>query len=208
MIKKLFFSLLVKPVMPSLGVKMGTGTIFTEPRLLDGAQHIQIGSQCMIRPGAWLGVYQSKNQKPVIMIGNDVYIGFSCCITAIESVSIGDGCVISDYFYASDHTHGHDPRKGSPRHQELCSKGQIKIGLNCFIGQRVSILPGIELGEHCVVGAHSVVTKSFPSFSMIAGSPATLIKTFDFAAGTWISAKSVSVKAANCIEPGKNNCPT
>ncbi|WP_057914735.1 acyltransferase [Peribacillus muralis] len=47
---------------------------------------------------------------------------------------------------------------------------------NCWIGARVIILPGVEIGESCVVGAGSVVTKSMPPFSVVAGNPAKVMK--------------------------------
>ena len=60
-------------------------------------------------------------------------------------------------------------------------KGNIwcdtRIGHHCVIGGRSIILPGIELGNHVFVAAGSVVTKSFPSHSMIAGNPAKIIRT-------------------------------
>lgn len=58
--------------------------------------------------------------------------------------------------------------------------GKIIVGDHCFIGVRCIILPGVVLGERTIVGAGSVVTKSFPDGNVvIAGNPATIICTVD-----------------------------
>ena len=53
--------------------------------------------------------------------------------------------------------------------------GRIRIGSNCFIGMRATIMPGVELGDRCVVAAGAVVMDSFPANSVIAGNPATYV---------------------------------
>jgi len=51
------------------------------------------------------------------------------------------------------------------------------IGRRCFIGARSIVLPGVRIGDECVVGAGSVVTKDAPARSVVAGNPAQIIKT-------------------------------
>jgi len=53
----------------------------------------------------------------------------------------------------------------------------IKIGKNCWIGTNSTILPGIELGDRTIVGANTVVTKSFSEGNVIiAGTPAKIVR--------------------------------
>ena len=52
-----------------------------------------------------------------------------------------------------------------------------RIGKRCFIGARSIILPGVEIGDECVIGSGSVVTKSVPPRSLVAGNPAKIIRS-------------------------------
>jgi acetyltransferase-like isoleucine patch superfamily enzyme len=51
-----------------------------------------------------------------------------------------------------------------------------RIGKNCFIGGRSLILPGVEIGDGCVIGAGAVVTKSVPAGCVVAGNPAQILR--------------------------------
>lgn len=51
-----------------------------------------------------------------------------------------------------------------------------RVGRNCFIGGRATLMPGIEIGDGSVVGVGSVVTKSVPPGTVVAGNPARVIR--------------------------------
>lgn len=174
---------------PSALHKRGKDALIYRPRYIDGPQYIQLGENSIVRSHAWLSAldhYGTQRYSPTIRIGKNVNIGRYVCLTSILEVVIEDGCLLSEYVYISDLAHGFDPAQGRPMQQDLTTKGPVTIGENSFLGYRASVLSGVQLGKHCVVGAHSVVTRSFPDYSMVAGVPARLIKTYVPTRGEWV----------------------
>ena len=171
------------------GIQLADDSYVSIPLLrVNGGKHIRIGRSSTIGKHAWLGAFDSyldQRFSPSIQIGHNVTIGNFFCATAIDRIEIKEGCLFSEFVYISDHGHGTDPDGPPPVAQPLFSKGPVVIGANTFVGYRVSILSGVQLGKHCVVGAHSVVNKSFPDYSVIAGVPARLIKQYDPLTKTW-----------------------
>lgn len=183
-IKEIFFR-------PRLG-KMGSNSFILLPRKITNKKFVEVGRDCQIGKSLVLEAitnHGTQQFSPGVSIGDNVYIGRYCQIFCIDSIKIEDGCVLSEYIYMSDSAHGFDPNAGLIMQQDLVSKGPIHIGKNTFLGYGVSVMPGVSLGENCVVGINSVVTLSFPDFSMIAGSPAKLIKTYCQSRKEWIKAK-------------------
>jgi len=171
------------------GLRVGVGSIIQRPYILLLPECLSIGKETSIHSNAYITPikeYAGVRYTPEIKIGNNVYIGRFAYFVAIDSIEIEDGCVLSEYVYITDNSHGLHPECGPLMKQPLESKGSVRIGRNCFLGFRVSVMPGVTLGEHCVVGANSVVTHSFPAYSMLAGCPAKLLKVFSLKTGDWV----------------------
>ena len=171
------------------GAQMGKGSYIHRPYTLLYPEFLSVGDDTDIHANAYitpLKKYGEIKYNPEIKIGSGVYIGRYAYFVAIDSIVIEDGCVLSEYVYITDNAHGLHPNEGPIMKQPLECKGPVHIGRNCFLGFRTSIMSGVKLGDHCVVGANSVVTHSFPSYSMVAGSPARLIKVFSEKSKAWL----------------------
>ena len=170
-------------------------SLVMRPWRFEGERFIQIGSRSVIFQGSNIcavAQYEGQSFTPSIWIGNDVYIGHYAFLTAISGITIGDGCVLSEHVYVTDFFHGFAPDCGLIMKQALVSKGPVVIGPNCFLGYRVAVMPGVTLGEWCIVGTNSVVTRSFPAYSMVAGSPARLVKVYSHELKEWVMPTSSS----------------
>jgi acetyltransferase-like isoleucine patch superfamily enzyme len=106
-----------------------------------------------------------------IMISFAVSGGCYYSISPNATLEIGEGTIWAHNLNIQ--TSNHDPNNF-----ERAIEKDIKIGRRCWIGGNVSILAGVEIGDHVIVGANTVVTKSFPSNVTIAGCPAKIIKQF------------------------------
>lgn len=92
-------------------------------------------------------------------------------------ITIGDNVFITSEVQFLTHDGGALPlRLQIP---DLEWTAPITIGNAVFIGYRATILPGVTIGDRCIIGACAVVTRSVPSHSVVAGNPAKVIKTTD-----------------------------
>lgn len=137
-------------------------------------------------------IISNKNHNPKLFIGNNVQINDYVHIAVSKGIYIGDNTLIASKVFISDHNHGNYSGDNqshpltSPIDRDLFSK-EVKIGSNVWIGEFVSILPGVTIGNGSIIGSTSVVTKDIPEFSIAVGSPAKVIKTFDNNSNKWVN---------------------
>lgn len=107
--------------------------------------------------------------------GNNCGLGTDSFYGCAGGIELGDDVIVGNFVSMHSENHNCSDTEIPIRLQGTTHKG-IKIGNNVWIGAKVTILDGVHIGNGCVIGAGSVVTKSFPDNSVIAGVPAKIIK--------------------------------
>jgi len=134
-----------------------------------------LGDSVIIGRNAWFDI-SKKTKGGQIIVGDGTQIGRNAVLSACKKISIGKKCLLSYNVTLVDHDHAVFDPDVSPMDAGITEGKEIAIEDECFIGAHSFILKGARLGKHCVVGANSVVTKSFPANSVVAGNPARLIR--------------------------------
>lgn len=98
-----------------------------------------------------LGPRASITGRGRLIVGEHVMMGYDCMI------------ITQNHKYNKEGYDGYEEKT-------------VEIGKYCWIGHRVTILPGVKLGKHSIIAAGAVVTKSVPDYSIVGGNPAKLIK--------------------------------
>jgi lipopolysaccharide O-acetyltransferase len=182
-IKLIFFIIYTKLILPN-------ARLIRYPIDIRGKKNIEFGKYFTAGYYCRLETYAEQKEK-VLIIGKNVQINDFVHIAAKQSVVIGDNVLIASKVFISDVSHGSykgdsfdsDPML-DPQKRELISS-PVFIAENVWIGESVSILPGVRIGESSIIGANSVVTKSIPGYSIAVGNPARVIKRYDFNTQHW-----------------------
>lgn len=159
----------------------GDGSTIGIPIRISGAHVINIGCHTVFNDGVILTAWPELNEhkETCIRIGDDCIIGAYNHITCFDSITIGDGCLFGKWVTITDNSHGMtdmDSLMIPPAKRPIVSKGPVVIGNNVWIGDKATVLPGVNIGEGAVVAANAVVTKDVPPYCVVAGNPARIVR--------------------------------
>ena len=171
---------------------IGRRSIFYFPRFISLGNHVfianhcifhglstkgfQIGNRVHIREYTLIQATSQLNDPGIgAVIEDDVYIGPHGYLGAGGGIHIGKGSVLGAYVQLLAENHNFDNPDLPICEQGVLRKG-IHVGENVWVGNSAIILDGVEIGNGSVIGAGTVVTKSVPENSIVAGNPGRVIR--------------------------------
>src|SRR3954462_12689540 len=139
---------------------------------------LEIGAHTLFEPGVWITMADTAR----VRIGSQSFLNVGVMVAAHELVEIGDHCMFANGCFVSDANHRFDDPDTPVPWQGFISRGPTRIGDNVWCGANVVIAGGVSIGERCVIGANSVVTRDLPARSIATGAPAKVIREIKYLA--------------------------
>lgn len=156
------------------------------PLKIDGTKNISIGDSVVIAYKTWLAALPHTGEESCeLIIGKGSRIGNFNHIYATKSIRIGENVLTADKVYISDNLHEFKDIDTPIMYQEIKQISPVVIGNGTWLGENVCII-GASIGENCVIGANSVVTKNIPNYCVAVGAPAKIIKKFNIEHQKWM----------------------
>ena len=157
-----------------------------------GRSNVAIGDNTCIGESSWLNVNHRNENEISIDIGSNCFIGRGNFFSSGNKINIGDYCLttIGCKFICSTH-YINDPllpyiTTGTTFDQS------ISVGPNCFFGSGATVLGNVTIGHGSVIGANAVVLQDIPSFSIVVGNPAKVIRRYSFSRQCWCDVTSIA----------------
>jgi acetyltransferase-like isoleucine patch superfamily enzyme len=143
-------------------VSVGAKILSTDGGSVNIGENVFIGPYCNIicRGGT-------------IVIGDNVHIGDGCIIASTIEIAIGRDTQIAEYVVIRDQDHRID---GRPIRLSGFDSNPIRIGKDCWLGTKSSVLKGSVIGDGSLIGAHGLVRGEIPAFTLAVGCPARVIR--------------------------------
>lgn len=179
-IQKIIFLLFYSRSFKSIGKR----STLVFPFKINGAKFVSIGKKVHINEGAWIMALKNSKKDPVINIGDGSYIGRFVHIVSVNKIEICDNVAMADKVYITDNAHNYEDINTLMKEQEILDFGPVVIGENTWLGENACIM-GASIGKHCVIGVNAVVTTDIPDYSIAVGSPARVIKQYNFNTKKW-----------------------
>jgi acetyltransferase-like isoleucine patch superfamily enzyme len=110
-----------------------------------------------------------------LRIGDKVVFGAVNTINCYLDIEIGSRCIFADWIYICDFDHRYEDMVIPIKDQGIV-KSPVRIGENCWIGEKSTVLRGVNVGAGSVVASHALVNKDVPPNSIVGGVPAKVLK--------------------------------
>jgi acetyltransferase-like isoleucine patch superfamily enzyme len=133
---------------------------------------LEVGADTLFEPGVWITAPGAAR----IRIGSGTFLNLGVMIAASELVEIGNHCMLANGCFVSDANHRFEDVGRPVTWQGFSTKGPTRIGDNVWCGAHVVVTSGVTIGERAIVGANSVVTTDVAPYSIVAGTPARVLK--------------------------------
>jgi acetyltransferase-like isoleucine patch superfamily enzyme len=137
---------------------------------------LRIGEGTLLEPGCWLTLAPEGE----IEIGEGCFLNRGTMIAAQGRVTIGDHVMFANNCFIGDAEHRFDDPELPVTWQGFTSKGPVEIGANTWFGVNCAVTSGVSVGERCVIGANSVVTRDLPARHICAGAPAKPLRPITY----------------------------
>ena len=154
-------------------------TVFSVPVRCGGQGRLKLGAHNGLgyhgapRLGSGEMLIQPRTAAAEILVGEGNWFSNNISIVANQRIEIGSGCQIGDFVAIYDcDFHELAPATRNRSHGQT---SPVTIGDNVWLGSRVMVLKGVTIGQNSVVGAASVVTRSVPPNTIVAGVPAKVV---------------------------------
>lgn len=149
---------------------------------------IKVGSNVRIqKDGCFQLPYNNVSSEPRILIDDFCQVGKRCVISVTNKVFLEKNVLIASNVHITDHNHEYTNIGIPIMYQGVSSfSNEVIIGEGCWIANNVVISGNVKIGRGSTIGANSVVINYIPDYCVAAGSPAKVIKAFDFESGNWI----------------------
>jgi acetyltransferase-like isoleucine patch superfamily enzyme len=145
-------------------------TQFDGPVHAAGRVRLSLGEHCRLGRDVFFETVESGSIK----LGAHVRINAGCVFVSYSRIEIGSHCLIGEYVSIRDADHGTEVGEFM-RLQSHCF-APITIGGDVWVGRGAVILKGVTIGDGAVVAANSVVAKDIPSWAIVAGAPARVLR--------------------------------
>ncbi len=116
-----------------------------------------------------------RAHEGTLRVGDKVVLGRDNTVNCYLDVEIGDTTIVADWVYVCDFDHVYEDVTVPIKDQGIV-KSPVRIGPDCWVGTKATVLRGSVVGEGCVLAAHTVVRGDVPPYSIVGGVPGKVLK--------------------------------